>query len=118
MKREILRERCAPTDHGGSNQGRKTAAEKMLGTADRGIIVANNACAQEPLRNRIFLPREISRAERRRQRASYSFRPSLPQTAHSPTPVPILTVSGAAGAKANSLQCYSILKLLDHSKFH
>ena len=46
------------------------------------------------------------------------FAPRSPQTAHSPTPVPILTVSGAAGAKANSLQCYSILKLLDHSKFH
>jgi hypothetical protein len=52
---------------------------------------------------RIFLP-EISRAEQRRQRASSPFRPSLPQIPSLPTPVPVLTVSGAAGANVIFLQ--------------
>jgi dipeptidase len=64
-------------------------------------ILANNDRAHETLRNRILQP-EISRAEQRRQRASSSFRPSLPQTPSPPTPIPALTVSSAAGAEANS----------------
>jgi hypothetical protein len=79
----------------------------MLGKAERMTILGNNDRAHETLRNRILLP-EIPRAEERHQRTSSSFRPSLPPYPHTPshphtlTPVRVLTVSGAAGAKANS----------------
>ena len=55
----------------------KSAAEKMLCKAERIIILANNVRTYEFRRDHI-LPHEISRAEQRRQRASSSFRPSLP----------------------------------------
>ena len=73
----------------------------MLGKAERVTILANNNRAHETLRNPILLP-EIPREEERRQLASSSFRPSLPQTPSLPDARPILTVSGATGAKANS----------------
>ena len=55
----------------------ENVSDGLLGNAERVIILANNACAHETLRNRILLPK-ISRAEQRHQRTSSSFRPSLP----------------------------------------
>jgi hypothetical protein len=45
-----------------SKKGAKNRCRKMLGTADWGIILANNTCAHEHRRD-YTLPDEISRAE-------------------------------------------------------
>ena len=60
-------------------------------------MLANNACAHESLRNRISCRKfPVRRSVTRALHALFA--------PHSPTPVRVQTVSGAADAKANSLQ--------------
>lgn len=78
----------------------KAVAEKMLGNADRVIMLANNDEAHEILHDRI-LPHEISRAEQRDQRTStFVIQPA--STPHSAVPIPVLACPGAADAKVSS----------------
>ena len=89
----------------------KPAAEKMFGKAEGTAMLRNNPMstfiALRPKMSRKFP--SFSRVGRPFHPSSFLIQPSAaprsPQTPpHSPTPIPVLTVSGAAGAKANSSQ--------------
>jgi len=66
-------------------------------------ILANSDRAHETLRNRILQP-EISRAEQRHQRASPSFRPSLPPDHLTPDASPHSDGSRCGGRESKFLQ--------------
>jgi hypothetical protein len=78
----------------------------VLGTAERMAMLRNN-----PMSAAISLRPQVSRKFPSRPHADLpihplSFRIQPSSAPHSPTPVPVLTVSGAAGAKVNS--CYEV----------
>ncbi len=83
---------------------KKTAAEKVLGNAERTAKLRNNRrSASISLRPQIS--REFPshpRVELPIHPSSFVFHPRSPQTPSLPTPSPVLAIPGAACAKANS----------------